>query len=182
MSWDCFELGDSLYIDGGGDLAVKLATDSRISVDGTDGLYLDDDELTTDWIAWTPTFTVTFTLGNGTVEAYYMRFGQLIFWKIAIRLGSTSSMGVKGPYFTLPVPAASWGQVGTANQPLGYWLSSGGPAVYLGEIGQSGSTNSTVGDLSAAATYASGTVMSTIYPFTWATDDCWVGQGFYERA
>lgn len=184
MSFDCLELGDSLYLDGT-TLKVKLATDSRISLDATDGIYLDDDELSTDWISWTPTFASppSFTLGNATVEAYYMRFGQLIFWKISMKLGTTTSMGTGGPYFQLPVPPATWGQIGASSQPLGFWLGlpvSG--SAYVGQIGQGASSTATVGNLSAGGTYAIGSILNTTTPFTWATGDTWIGQGYYERA
>lgn len=182
MSYPCLSLGDTLEVVSG-ELRVKLAPDSRISLDPTDGLYLNDDELTTDWVAWTPTFDNTgFTLGNATVEAYYMRFGQLIFWKVALKLGSTSSMGTSGPYFDLPVSPAAWGQVGTANQPLGYSAMTGGSFIYVGEVGQGVGDGATVGCLYADSTYAGGTVLDSTTPFTWATGNTWIAQGFYERA
>lgn len=62
-----------------------------------------------DWISWTPTPYNNLTVGNGTLIAQYCRVGKLVFFRLQLALGSTSSLG-NSLRFTLPItPGTGWG-------------------------------------------------------------------------
>jgi hypothetical protein len=60
------------------------------------------------WTAFTPTFTAQFTLGNGTVSAYYCQIGKIVHYRGAIVYGSTTAYGnvaTDTVQFNLPLAA-----------------------------------------------------------------------------
>ncbi len=122
----------------------------------------------TAYTSTTPTFA-NFTLGNGTVSAYYKQIGKKVHYYGVVTLGSTSS--VSGAVdISLPVNTAHAGDfqpIGTTNirdtsanlyYPGFAWKADG--AQFLRVI----FTNS-------SGTYASAASSSSSTPMTWAVND-----------
>lgn len=131
------------------------------------------------WESWTPTFT-NFTLSNGTINhALFIRLGRTIFYRLAVTLGSSSSMGTE-PAFSLPVErSASY----VALQPIG-WANLGdtGTADNAGVVFAHSTTTARLKVFGAAATYVTTPAVTATVPFTWGTGDTFSCSGFYEAA
>ncbi|WP_051486251.1 hypothetical protein [Nocardioides sp. J54] len=128
------------------------------------------------WTPYTPSWTAITTnptIGNGTLTGAYMQAGQLVHFRIALTIGSTTNTGSGGYAFSLPVATA-----------LPSTSCMGGGGVCF--------------DTSAAARRfrflyvtdasrirlmdADGAIVATNVPFTWATGDTLHIAGSYEAA
>lgn len=131
------------------------------------------------WQSWTPTWT-NLTVGNGTVTARYVQIGKLVFARLTLVFGSTTS--VAGLFFfSFPVAKAAYAGIiqtplatvrffdsstaAVVNGELSYVAGSAAPVYY-------GVSGGVVGPVATSATL----------PFTWATGDEVVTQFFYEAA
>lgn len=131
--------------------------------------------------SWTPTWA-GFTLGDGTVVAKYKQVGKLVFCRLHLTLGSTSS--VSGSVtFTLPVTSvalpgsASQEAIGPAR------LIDASPATGLdGAVLWNSTTTGLIAVHNSAGTYLTATVLSSSVPFTWAVNDKITATFFYEAA
>jgi len=131
------------------------------------------------WIAYTPSFG-NFTLGNGTVSAFFTQIGKTVHVKVRVVLGSTSSMS-SFPSLSLPVVAS-----GTPVYPI---LGSG-----ILVIEDSGTrdwggkmriTSTTSADFTYDLVSGSGTTtafLTASAPMTWAVNDTLNFQITYEAA
>jgi hypothetical protein len=115
-------------------------------------------------ISFTPTWTTTGTapsLGNGTLSGTYCRHGKLIWVKIALVAGSTTTFGTGQFQFALPVTAQD------TTDSLAAVLVDSSTQFYsaVGILKSTGLVTATwTGDVSAGG--PSGTT-----PFTWAVND-----------
>jgi hypothetical protein len=178
MAFGCLNLGDGLY-ETGGDLEIKLATDSGLEIIAGQGLSLSDDQKSPVWQTWTPTYS-NLTVGNGTVLAQYQRNGDTITWRWKFTLGSTSAMGTN-PTVSIPVAAhagysALSDYYGRAN------ALDLGVAIYPGICEYNSSTNFILNTWNAASTYVGTTPYTATVPFTWATGDSVFASGVYQAA
>lgn len=119
---------------------------------------------------YTPTLT-NVTLGNGTLNGWYVRFGKIVFGGVFLGFGSTTSVtGLIG--ISLPFTSASGGNNRTLFD-LGF--SDTGTATYngLGFIAESSSRLDVYAFL-ANGTYTTLSASSSTVPFTWTnTDEIW---------
>lgn len=127
------------------------------------------------WTDWVPTLT-NLTLGNGSVDAKFIKLGRTVFYRFLFTLGTTSAVGTN-PQFTLPVaPVAAW------TVPFGIGsviLRDNGTAEYLGTVEVV--SGSTVRPVTLGASSIVTTITATV-PMTWAnTDNIWA-YGTYEAA
>jgi len=115
--------------------------------------------------SYTPTLT-NLTLGNGTMNAKYVRINKFIYGQISIVFGATTIMG-SSPSISLPVTGATVvSQIG----PQVYLLDSG-TAFYLAGATMS-TTAMTPFAINVAGTYPTNSAnFSLTVPFTWATND-----------
>ena len=134
------------------------------------------------WTSWTPVISGTgWSVGNGTLAAFYKQIGKTVFFRIYFMIGSTTGKGTGGLGWSLPVNAASnqiYSSFGNAN-----YVDAGVEAV-PGYIHSEGINNINLFALNAAGTYvktSSAKVTSTI-PFTWVTNDEIIINGTYEAA
>ena len=126
------------------------------------------------WESWTPTFT-NFTQGNATITAKFLRIGRQVTYRLAVTLGSTSSMG-SNPTFSLPVTAVSMG----ATEPIGVAsLRDEGTADYQANVRVDSTTTAALFSLGASSVH---TTINSTAPFTWTTNDKFYAQGTYEAA
>lgn len=136
------------------------------------------------WTAWTPTWT-NLTLGNGTVTAKYRQIGKLVFCRLSLVFGTTTS--VSGDVtFSLPVTKATYGGNQT-QMPLGLVtaLDSSAGVTAEGMVKPATTTTCVMRFLLAGGTYVSiggASVPSSTVPFTWASADEIHAQLCYEAA
>jgi hypothetical protein len=172
-------------IDAKGDLIGGTGADtfSRLAVGANDLVLTAASGETTGlkwegaWTAYTPTFT-NFTLGNGTRDFEYLKVGKLVFVRMSLTLGSTSSMGTT-PYFSLPIAATAKNQAILGS----VYIEDVGSAGYTGFITWAGANDAYISAVGAGGTYLSGpsSLTSTI-PFTWTTNDFIRGTFIYGAA
>ena len=126
--------------------------------------------------AYTPTLT-NLTLGNGTMNAKYVRVNKLILGQISIVFGSTTVMGT-APTLSLPVTGAnSLGGI----QAQVYILDSG--AAFFVGAGTVGTTTVNPFVLGVGGTYATnGSGLTATIPMTWTTNDTLYVTFQYEAA
>lgn len=169
--WNLLPANDASFNDGTGIGAGAITPEKLFTGAGT----------TWPLQSWTPTLT-NLTIGNGSTVATYVKIGKLIFYRIAITLGSTSS--ISGTVqFTLPVTA----KTGYADrEPHGNAVfNDTGVQIYHGKVHAAPSNPTTRGEFvieTVSATYPTNTVLSSTVPFTWATADNIVAEGWYEAA
>lgn len=137
-------------------------------------------ELGGSWTSYTPTWTSTGTqpaIGNGTIVGKYLQIGKLVFFRIVLTFGSTTSVGTGSYRLSLPT---------TANEtavglmlPMGQWGISAA-ANYAGHVDLVSST--TVGALTHSTTTGgqSGGEVTHNSPLTWANGNVFAIKGFYE--
>jgi hypothetical protein len=179
-------------IDAKGDLLAGTAADTvgRLAVGTNDFVLVAASGETTGlkwadvglgaWTTWTPTFT-NFTLGNGTVIAYYKQYGKLVVGQIRVVLGSTSSVtGI----ISISIPITHSNNY-ASNPDVGFGrnLDDNLGTAYRSFV-DIDLTNDRFRIFSdnVASTYATlGGVSGTI-PFTWTTSDAFSFSFAYEAA
>ncbi len=134
------------------------------------------------WQTWTPT-TTSMTLGNGTITAKYRQIGKTVTGILIFTLGSTSAVS-SNPTFTLPVTATSDHSAGTTpGIIIGMgWALDAGTIGYVTTIRSISTTAMQLEVLNSAATRLSMEAISSVSPFTWATNDRLGGTFNYEAA
>lgn len=135
------------------------------------------------WTAYTPTWTGSTTnpvLGNGSIDAKYMRLGKLVICTIEVTMGSTTTFGSGAWFFTLPVTASSASLNPKANA---IYKDASAAAYYYGHADDfDGSGKATLRVSRSDATYLTMDSVSPTIPFTWATSDVIQLQYVYEAA
>ena len=155
-------------------------------------------QITPRWSAWTPTWTTSTganspSLGNATVTGSYCQTGDVVFFRLEVTFGTTTSFGGGGSAdnwrFSLPVTAATTaGMVGTGEAhdsstggtpsscryPLRCRLTSTAAVEF----------ETTGGSTGAAGGYAAVSVglVDAVTPFTWASSDAIRAYGYYQAA
>jgi hypothetical protein len=130
---------------------------------------------------FTPSIT-NFTLGNGTAVGRFVRVNKLVYFRVGISFGSTTSIGAGAKDLTLPIAATNVATLDGLNILVHYYdlnLSIGvfnQPAICIG------TTAVRLGANNVAGTYESFTDLSSTVPFTWATGDVLNIAGTYEVA
>lgn len=121
-------------------------------------------------IAWTPVWT-NLTVGDGTVVASYIKIGKLVFCRISIVFGSTTS--VSGSIqFTLPIASVAYpGLAGLTKFGVITFLDSSAVISFQGAIGNSSTTQAVVHSYAVSGSNIAVVVTSATVPFTWATSD-----------
>lgn len=129
----------------------------------------------TAWTTWTPTLSGV-TIGNGTVQAYYRKYGTTVNIAFGITLGSTSAI-TGDIQVTLPFSAAA----APGEQGLAVFYNDFGNATYPG-VGIVASGIVYLRAINAASTYAQVANCSSTVPFTWNATDQIRASGAYFSA
>jgi hypothetical protein len=126
------------------------------------------------WTAFTPTWT-NLTVGNATNSGKYLQIGKIVWFRIDLALGNTSSVSASAVSVNFPVTAAIGSSFAVAH----------GEAIDI----STGDAFDVHGRLASAAAFAiftdNGTklvTMTSTVPFTWTTSDELHLVGFYESA
>lgn len=143
-----------------------------VLVNGADRLVLGAAVASSEgWTSYTPTLT-NVTLGNGTLEGWYVRIGRTIHFRVKLTWGSTTSAsGLQG--FSLPVAMHS----SYLNMAYGTAGANIGGTNYVGFPW----CNSTTGFIVLQGTSGS-SFWSNTAPATWGTSNIGTIVGTYEAA
>lgn len=125
------------------------------------------------WLTYAPTLT-NWTLGNGTLDGWYIRAGKLVHGKVWLTLGSTSTMSGTLA-ISLPVSKVVDNAGGTAVTGTAQLFDTSASANRYRFVVQHTATNVRFADQDANA--VTGTV-----PWTWATGDVIFATFSYEAA
>lgn len=146
-----------------------------INVSGTVETVLTDSYST--WTAWTPTFT-NLTIGNGTIDAKYVRIAGTIVFRCRVTLGSTSSIG-GSVTFSLPVTAVNIGTESPIGQAI--YIDTG-TGQTVGGVEFSSTTTGVLILHAASTSYITRAALSATAPHSWASTDILRFNGTYEAA
>jgi hypothetical protein len=128
------------------------------------------------WTSYTPTWT-NLTVGNGTLTAKYCQIGKVVFVRINLVFGSTTSIS-GNVNVTMPIaPVSSFqGMANVLYEDSGVGSRQGAGPIYA--------FNSTayLGVMNTSGTYATNTDINATIPFTWTTNDGIYFNTFYEVA
>lgn len=132
------------------------------------------------WKTWPVTFT-NISVGNGTATARYLQVGKIVFYKLLLTWGSTTSMTGAG-VFSLPVTSTA--VLGTlAATPIGQAMYTHGASLaYQGFVIHNSTTTGNLRWYNVAGAAIKQANLGATSPDTWATGDEFHAQGFYEAA
>jgi hypothetical protein len=130
---------------------------------------------------FTPSIT-NFTLGNGTSVGKFVRVNKLVYFRVAISFGSTTSIAAGNKDLTLPIAAVNAASLDGLNILVHYYDLNLSVAVFNQPAICIGSTLVRLGANNVAGTYDSFVDLSATVPFTWATGDVLNIAGTYEVA
>lgn len=126
------------------------------------------------WTSFTPTWTASTTnptVGNGSLQGFYMQAGKLVHFRIRVTFGSTSTVGSGTYFWTLPVSSVST-HIAVAQAFIRN--SAGSTRAYrFARTSASGII---------ALEDASGAAVTHAVPLAWATGDIIDINGTYEAA
>jgi hypothetical protein len=150
---------------------IKVAGNALLAADYNTEVRDNLKTLADPWPAYTPTLG-TWTLGNGSLTGNYIKFGQLVFFRLRLDVGSTTTCS-GNPVFGLPADAVS-----TFSLPIGQALladASGTSPAFRAT--RTAVINSGTNLILRAE---DGSVLSGTVPWTWDTDDVIEISGFYQ--
>ena len=147
--------------------SIATAGTQRVNVDAN-GLITGTGSLGA-WTTYTPTLGGTgWAIGNGTASGFYCQIGKVMFIRVNIVFGNTSTFGAGG--ITCSLPANANGSFPAAASGVVRYVDSSASAIYAGHGGIASNTF----NFQYFNTNGSGqlsTVTSTSAPFTWADTD-----------
>ena len=169
-----------------GDLFTFTTVDARIGV-GANGTVLTADSAEStglkwaapssglpSWTTYTPTFSGSITVGNGTLTGRYMESNTTVIVEVSLIFGSTTTVN-STVFISLPFSANSGNQIHNLH------LRDEGTQTYTGHAITSGSNVICYADNSSGTYVVSGGISSTA-PFTWTTTDKIILNITYEKA
>lgn len=164
--------GTSHFLDSEGNPA-DIGT---AAADGTStyGARRDHIHKPADWAAYTPTWSSTGTapsLGNGTIAGKWLRIGGIVFYKIRLVWGSTTTGGTGAWLFTLPATALD---TAAYTEPGGATLNDASVGQYIGQTVKYSSTQIYIQTDTAPNGVGQGT------DFTWVATDTLTISGWIE--
>jgi hypothetical protein len=177
--WNILGTNDASFNDGTGIADGAVTPEKLLAGNGTSWV----------WQTWTHNIQ-NFTVGTGGsagVTAVYTRVGKIVFFKLQGRLGTSGFSVSSGVTFTLPVEAATpiFAVNGTTQA-----VECGGGSVadhntnlFRASVFLNTTTTGIVTVNRADATYVQPLQsLSNTVPMTWAANDSFYVQGYYEAA
>ena len=129
--------------------------------------------------SFTPTYVAgSYTRGNGTTIAYYMRVNKLIYVYVQETLGTTSSVGAGGITMNLPFTASRAVSVQSAPAKI----DDTGTNFYFGVSIPDSTTTVGVVMQKSSGTYVDIAFINSTVPMTWASTDKFTLSFVYEAA
>lgn len=137
------------------------------------------------WVlqSWTPTW-VNWNIGNGTVIAKYIQIGKLVYARLSVTWGSTTSITGGDPTFTLPATAVSGFYIPFQPAPGtgGASIDSTGSGSALLIVDIRSTTTASLHTLNVAGTYPNVTSISNSAPISHTTGSVDTCEFWYEAA
>ena len=129
------------------------------------------------WTAFTPTWT-NLTVGDGTLVAEYCAVNELVFWRVLLSFGSTTSIsGSVAIDYPVPADNSFLGSVGGQ-----VYFDDQSGADYFGTLYRNSTTTANVRVFTVGATYVACSAITATVPFTWANGDDLVIEDWYKPA
>lgn len=128
--------------------------------------------------SYTPTWTAATTdpvIGNGTLSGWYTQVQKMVWFRIRLTMGSTTTYGSGRWYFSTPAAAVSLFSGASESPGNALLYDSSLAARYVRTAYFNGTT--TMGLIAD-----DGTGVSSTAPFTWATGDTLSIAGWFEAA
>lgn len=142
-------------------MAAATITDTYIS-------YIENPEGFPMWFNYVPTWG-NLTIGNAVVTAKFNIINNIVYGRLGVVLGNSSS--VSGDFtFTLPSPSAAYPTLSYSILGEGAFLDSGTLGVKV-QCQYASSTTAKFRIHSVSGTLISGAIPSSTVPFTWAVND-----------
>jgi len=120
-------------------------------------------------LTFTPTYT-NFSLGNGTVDARYVRVQKLVYVSVNITCGTTSAFTGSKMQISKPVTSVA-SSAGNLTQGLSNFSDASTGAFVFGAVRYSTTTAQSVDLYNSAGTYVELAFTNVTVPFTLATGD-----------
>lgn len=127
------------------------------------------------WTAFTPTIN-NFTLGNGTLVAFYSQVGKTVEARVYVTLGSTSA--VSGDIQVTPPVSIRSGVNGIGNG----WVWDQSAGLEYRAVVEAAGTLMVLRLFNTASTYGTRTAIGAATPWTWAVSDQFAFNVTYEAA
>lgn len=157
------------------------------STGGTERMRIDNAGLITGtgtslgaWTAYTPTLSGTgWAIGNGTANGFYCQIGKMVFFRVGITFGSTSTFGASAsPLVSLPITEDSASPRSFTMWAQGADTSAG--QLYLFNAFRGGTAANV--EVQTIGTNGLGAAVTATVPFTWASTDLLRLSGTYQAA
>jgi len=129
------------------------------------------------WTSFTPVWT-NLTVGNGTQIAEYCKINEIVFWRVQLVFGSTTSIS-STVYIDFPFPADS-NQLGAVGGSV--TLDDDTSTDYYGSLYRSTTDRARVISYAVNGSSISWASTNATTPFTWTTDDKLHIEDFYRPA
>lgn len=130
---------------------------------------------------WTPAWT-NVSIGNATVTAKYIQTGKIVFCRVNVIVGSTTTTS-GDIIFTLPATSVSYpGTGGIAVLGVNRSFDTSASVVYNGDLAWLSTTTASARFYLASGTYVTQQINTGSAPTTWATSDEWNYEFWYEAA
>lgn len=132
------------------------------------------------WTSFTPTWTGSGgnpAIGNGSLVGGYLQIGKLLFVRINMTAGSTTTFGTGTWDFAIP---NSLTVANTYTQPLSAFFWDSSASTWYSGNGFSGALSST--SVISVRSHGSTAGVSSTVPFTWATGDVCAIDGILQVA
>lgn len=160
-AWDTLDIAD---VNG-----LQAALDAKQPIPGA-------------WTTYTPTwtaFTTNPSIGNGSITGEYLKIGSLVFYRIAMSFGTTTTFGSGAYWVSLPVETkAGFTVLGSVRI---YDASAG--TLFTGMVDNGdGTTKATLRVFGSAGTYVNIANLTETIPVAWGSGDDLRITGYYEAA
>lgn len=166
-------------------LAGLASASNKFPVFSGSGTAQLNDVLPDAWTSYVPAWTGSGSnpaIGNGTITGHYARVGRMVFFKVAITMGSTTTYGTGNYSVSLPVTAATNSGILQRNFCAFFYIQDTGTAEMQGFARLETTTTVLLAVFNVAATYPLVTAVTPTVPHTWANTDTMQLTGFFEAA
>lgn len=122
------------------------------------------------------------TLGNGISEGRFVRVNKLVYFRVRIVFGSTTSVDAGAKDLTLPIVATNATTFDGLHAMAHYFDTSATLIVFNQPLIVIGDSSLRLGAANVSGTYSAFNDLSSTVPFTWATGDGLTITGTYQVA
>ena len=130
------------------------------------------------WTSFTPSFT-SLTVGNGTLTAEYCQVNEIVFWRLELIFGSTTSIsGIVYVDYPIQADGSYLGSIGGSV----FYEDDDTSGDFFGSLFRSTTSRARLIVYNVVGTFVSQASSNTNVPFTWTTGDRLLIEDFYRPA